>query len=106
MTESGTTTVRVILPVHLRRLAGLSGSETVVSVTDPVTIGAAIDAVEAAHPVLSGAIRDRATGRRRAFVRYFACQQDLSHAPVDELLPAEIVEGREPLLIVGAMAGG
>ena len=97
--------IRVVLPGHLRRLAQVDG-EVMVDVGGDATLGAVLDAVEAAHPVLRGTIRDQATMKRRAFVRYFACQQDLSHETADTQLPAEVVDGREPLLVVGAMAGG
>ncbi len=97
--------VRVKLPTHLRRLAGVEG-EVRVEVADPVTLAAVLDAVEARHPQLRGAIRDRATGRRRAFVRFFACEEDLSHEPPDTPLPEAVIRGAEPLLVVGAMAGG
>ena len=97
--------VRVRLPTHLRRLAGVDG-EIQVDVADPVTLAAVLDAVESRHPALRGAIRDRATGRRRAFVRFFACEEDLSHEPPDTLLPEPVTSGAEPLLVVGAMAGG
>jgi hypothetical protein len=97
--------VRVVLPYHLRRLAG-TGAEVVVDVPAPVTQAALLDALEAAHPPLRGAIRDMATGRRRAFVRFFACEQDLSHDPPDAMLPDAVATGAEPLLVVGAMAGG
>jgi len=98
-------TVRVVLPGHLKRLAQVE-HEVEVEVGDPATLGGVLDALEAAHPVLRGTIRDRGTGKRRAFVRFFACEQDLSHEPADAVLPPEVVEGREPLLVVGAMAGG
>jgi molybdopterin synthase sulfur carrier subunit len=98
------TTVRVVLPAHLRRLAQVDG-EVRVDVADP-TIAAVLDALEAAHPVLRGTIRDQATAKRRNFVRYFACEQDLSHEPPDSELPPRVVTGDEPLLVVGAMAGG
>jgi sulfur-carrier protein len=97
--------VRVRLPTHLRRLARVDG-EIQVDVAEPVTLAAVLDAVEARHPALRGAIRDRATGRRRAFVRFFACEEDLSHEPPDTLLPEPVTCGAEPLLVVGAMAGG
>jgi sulfur-carrier protein len=99
------TTIRVILPGHLKRLAQLDG-EVAVDIDGTVTLAAVLDAVEAAHPVLRGTIRDQVTAKRRAFVRFFACEQDLSHEPTDAPLPAEVVSGREPLLVVGAMAGG
>ena len=97
--------VRVRLPTHLRRLAGVDG-EVSVGVPDPPTVAAVLDALEARHPVLRGAIRDRDTGVRRPFVRFFACEQDLSHDPPDRALPDAVVNGAEPLLVVGAMAGG
>lgn len=98
------TAVRVKLPTHLRRLAQVDG-EVVLEVV-PATLGGVLDALEAAHPVLRGTLRDRATGRRRAFVRFFACESDLSHSPPDEPLPDAVVRGDEPVLVVGAMAGG
>jgi sulfur-carrier protein len=97
--------VRVKLPTHLRRLAQVDG-EVAVDVATPVTQRAVLDALEDAYPVLKGTIRDRGTRRRRAFVRFFACEEDLSHADPDEPLPAAVAEGREPYLVVGAMAGG
>ena len=97
--------VRVKLPVHLRRLAQVDG-EVTVDVDGAATVGDVLDALEARHPVLRGAIRDRATGRRRAFVRFFACEEDLSHDGPDAALPEPVVRGAEPLLVVGAMAGG
>ena len=99
------TSVRVKLPTHLRRLAGVDG-EVCVDVAGPATLAAVLDAVESRHPELRGAIRDRATGRRRAFVRFFACEEDLSHAAPDMPLPDPVSRGAEPLLVVGAMAGG
>lgn len=98
-------TVRVRLPTHLRRLARVDG-EVSVAVAEPITVAGVLDALEAAHPVLRGAIRDRDTGARRPFVRFFACEQDLSHDPPTTLLPEPVVRGEEPLLVVGAMAGG
>lgn len=100
-----TATVRVVLPGHLRTLAQV-GAEMAVEVSGPVTIASVLDAVEKAHPELRGTIRDHTTLRRRAFVRYFACQQDLSHDAPEDPLPAAVADGREPLLVVGAMAGG
>lgn len=99
------TPVRVVLPAHLRALAHVSG-ELSVRVGQTCTLRAVLDAVEAQHPVLRGTLRDPATGRRRAFVRFFACRQDLSHDDVDAALPVEVSRGEEPLLVVGAMAGG
>jgi sulfur-carrier protein len=103
--QSVPTSVRVKLPTHLRRLARVEG-EVRVDVTGPATLAAVLDAVESRHPELRGAIRDRATGRRRAYVRFFACEQDLSHTPPDTPLPDPVTRGAEPLLVVGAMAGG
>jgi molybdopterin synthase sulfur carrier subunit len=97
--------VRVVLPAHLRSLAKLHG-ELRLTVAAPVTVAAVLDALESSHPVLRGTVRDIASGRRRSFVRLFACQEDVSHQGLDALLPAAVVEGREPLLVVGAMAGG
>ncbi|HEX9478069.1 MAG TPA: MoaD/ThiS family protein [Methylomirabilota bacterium] len=97
--------IRVILPAHLRTLARLHG-EVKIDVAGPVTVGAVLDALEAAYPMLRGTIRDQVTRQRRAFLRFFACEQDLSHEPPDTLLPEAVVSGAEPLLVVGAMAGG
>jgi molybdopterin converting factor small subunit len=98
-------TVRVMLPAHLRTLARVDG-EVKVDVGAQPTLGSALDALEAAYPMLRGTIRDQVTHRRRAFVRFFACEQDLSHEPPETLLPAAVASGAEPLLVVGAMAGG
>ncbi|WP_245811909.1 MoaD/ThiS family protein [Actinophytocola xinjiangensis] len=98
-------TVRVRLPVHLRRLARVDG-EVTVEVPGEVTTDAVLGALERRYPVLRGTIRDAATGRRRAYVRYFACEQDLSHEEPDSPLPARVADGSEPFLVVGAMAGG
>ena len=98
--------IRVQLPFHLRNLARLSGNEVALEVPAPVTIAAVLDALEAKHPMLRGTIRDHGTRKRRPFIRYFACREDLSLHPPETTLPAEIIEGREPFLIVGAMAGG
>ncbi len=98
-------TVRVVLPAHLRTLARVTG-EIDVDVAGVVTPAAVIDAIEARYPMLAGTIRDHATRQRRALVRFFACQQDVSHDPLDAPLPDAIARGHEPLLIVGAMAGG
>lgn len=97
--------IRIILPQHLRTLARV-GSEVEVELEGPATVRAVLDALEASHPVLRGTIRDHATQRRRPFVRFFACEEDLSHEPPDTPLPAAVVNGTEPLLVVGAMAGG
>lgn len=98
--------IRVVLPAHLKTLARTDQREVRVEVDGAVTIAAVLDALEALYPVLRGTIRDTATGRRRALVRFFACQEDLSHEPLETPLPDEVAAGKEPLLIVGAMAGG
>ncbi len=102
---NGTETVmtRVQLPYHLRTLAGVH-SEIVLE--DAATLDQVVDALEAAYPGLRGTVRDAATGKRRAFVRFFACKQDLSHASPGDPLPEAVLRGDEPLLVVGAMAGG
>ena len=97
--------IRVILPAHLRTLARVDG-EVKVDVAGPVTVGAVLDALEAAYPMLRGTIRDQVTRQRRAFLRFFACEEDLSHDPPDTPLPEAVASGAEPLLVVGAMAGG
>jgi hypothetical protein len=97
--------IRVVLPFHLRNLARVDG-EVELEVAAPVTIGAVVDALEARHPVLQGTIRDHGTLKRRPFVRYFACKEDLSLEPPETLLPPAVINGEEPFLIVGAMAGG
>ena len=99
------TGIRVKLPAHLRRLAQVDG-EVVLDVPGPVTQRSVLDALEARHPVLRGTIREHGTLRRRAFVRFFACEQDLSHDEPDTPLPAAVAAGTEPFLVVGAMAGG
>ena len=97
--------IRVALPAHLRQLAQVQG-DVVLDVPAPPTIGAVLDALESRHPVLQGTIRDHVTRRRRAFVRFFACEEDLSHDAPDTPLPAKVASGEEPFLVVGAMAGG
>jgi sulfur-carrier protein len=97
--------IRVVLPAHLRTLAHVNG-EVKLEVDPPVTQRAVLDALEARYPVLRGTIRDQVTRRRRAFLRVFACEQDLSHEEPDTELPDAVATGAEPLLIVGAMAGG
>ena len=97
--------IRIVLPAHLRTLARVGG-EVKVAVEEPVTLGAVLDALEAGYPMLRGTIRDHVTHERRAFLRFFACEQDLSHDPTDTPLPAAVVSGAEPLLVIGAMAGG
>lgn len=97
--------IRVLLPVHLRTLARLDG-EAQVNVADPPTLRSVLDAVEEQFPVLRGSIRDHTTLKRRPYVRFFACQEDWSHESPDTPLPQPIASGAEPLLIIGAMAGG
>ena len=97
--------IRVILPAHLRTL-GRTGEEVNVEVEGPVTLGSVLDALEARYPTLQGAIRDHVTLRRRPFVRFFACQEDLSHQSYETPLPEAVASGAEPLLIIGAIAGG
>jgi molybdopterin synthase sulfur carrier subunit len=97
--------IRVVLPAHLRTLARVDG-EVELDVAGQVTQRLVLDALEARYPMLCGTIRDRRTGQRRAFVRFFACEQDLSHEQPDTPLPDAVSSGAEPFLIVGAMAGG
>ncbi len=97
--------IRLVLPYHLRKLVGYD-DELQLEVDGPLTLGAVLDALEARHPVLRGTIRDHGTLRRRPFIRFFACKEDLSNEPVETTLPEAVVNGAEPLLIVGAMAGG
>lgn len=97
--------IRVMLPAHLRMLAHVDG-EVQLPLEGPITQGAILDALEAAYPVLRGTIRDHVTKRRRPFVRFFACEEDLSHDPADAPLPEAVATGAEPFMIVGAMAGG
>ena len=97
--------IRVALPFHLRTLARVDG-EVQVQVENPATLGSVLDALEAHYPVLRGTIRDHITLRRRPFVRFFACEEDLSLEPPETPLPAAVAAGAEPFLIVGAMAGG
>jgi len=97
--------IRVILPHHLRTLAGVDG-EVRLEVEGPATRSAVLDALEATYPVLRGTIRDHGTLERRAFIRFFACGRDLSHEPADDPLPDAVASGDEPFRVVGAMAGG
>jgi hypothetical protein len=97
--------IRVILPPHLRALARVSG-EVLLDVPGQVTLRSALDALEVSYPMLRGTIRDHSTQQRRPFVRFFACSEDLSHEPPDTPLPNAIASGEEPLLVVGAIAGG
>jgi hypothetical protein len=97
--------IRVVLPYHLRNLARV-GAEVELEVQGPATLRSVLDALEARYPMLCGTIRDQVTGQRRAFLRFFACQRDLSHDPAESPLPAAVADGTEPLLVVGAIAGG
>src|SRR5499426_3950766 len=97
--------IRVVLPYHLRALAHVTG-EVELEVSGPTTQRSVLDALEARYPMLRGTIRDQVTQRRRPFVRFFACEEDLSHEPPDAPLPDAVTAGREPFLVVGAMAGG
>jgi sulfur-carrier protein len=97
--------IRIVLPAHLKNLAQVSG-EVRLDVTSPVTQRLVLDALEARYPMLRGTIRDHRTGQRRAFVRFYACEEDLSNEPPDAPLPDRVVTGDEPFLVVGAMAGG
>ena len=97
--------IRVVLPAHLKTLARVQG-EVELELSEPATVGAVVDALEARYPMLRGTIRDPATRVRRPFLRFFACGDDLSHGGAEQALPAAVLEGREPLLVVGAMAGG
>jgi molybdopterin synthase sulfur carrier subunit len=97
--------IRVVLPAHLRTLARVEGEQTF-AIDGVLSIDAVLDAIEARHPMLRGTIRDAGTRKRRPYVRFFACERDLSHAPTDAPLPDAVANGTEPLLIVGAMAGG
>jgi molybdopterin synthase sulfur carrier subunit len=98
--------LRIELPQHLRTLASLSGHEIILDVPLPVTIASTLDALEATYPMLRGTIRDQFTGQRRPFLRFFACEEDLSHLPLDTPLPPSVCSGYEPLIILGAIAGG
>lgn len=97
--------IRVVLPAHLRTLARVDG-EVTLHIDGPVTQSSVLDALEARYPMLRGTVRDHVTLKRRAFVRFFACEQDLSHGSPDTPLPDAVATGTEPFLIVGAMAGG
>jgi hypothetical protein len=98
-------TIRVVLPPHLRALARV-GSELQLELTGPITIRSVVDALESSYPMLRGTIRDHVTQQRRPFLRFFACSEDLSHESPDTPLPDAVASGTEPLLIVGAIAGG
>ena len=97
--------IRVVLPFHLRTLARVD-DDVQLEINEPATLGSVLDALEARYPVLRGAIRDRVTLRRRPFVRFYACKEDLSLEPPETRLPDEVARGAEPFLIIGAMAGG
>jgi sulfur-carrier protein len=97
--------IRVILPMHLRTLAGVS-DEVILDVDGPVTQASILDALEARYPMLRGTIRDQFTHKRRPFLRFFACREDLSHEAADELVPEPVASGAEPFMVVGAIAGG
>ena len=97
--------IRVVLPFHLRNLARVEG-DVQLEVAQPVTVRAILDALETKYPVLQGTVRDHGTMKRRPFIRFFACKEDLSNDPPDTPLPDAITTGTEPFLIVGAMAGG
>ena len=103
--KTGPAMIRVVLPTHLKTLAGVPG-ELEIGVSGTATCAAVLDALEARFPELRGTIRDHSTGRRRPFLRFFACEEDLSHESPDTPLPQAVVEGVEPFLIVGAVAGG
>ena len=98
-------TIRLVIPAHLRTIAKVSG-EVEIDVAAPVTIPAVLDALEAKFPALQGTIRDHVTKLRRPFIRFFACSEDMSHEPPETELPDAVLEGVEPFLIVGAIAGG
>ena len=97
--------VRVELPQHLRTLSG-AGREVTLEVAGVVSVKTVLDALEARYPMLKGTVRDQGTQQRRAFLRFFACEEDLSHEPMDAALPESVAQGKEPLLIIGAIAGG
>ena len=98
--------IRVTLPFHLRNLAQIAGDEVQLDVSGPVTQRSVLDALEAKYPMLRGTIRDHVTQKRRPFVRFFACQEDLSHESVDAPLPEAVARGAEPYMVIGAIAGG
>ena len=97
--------IRIELPYHLRNLAQV-GREVTVEVPGPATLGSVLDALEARYPALRGTIRDHVTHQRRAFLRFYACQEDLSHDPPDTVLPPAVAAGDEPLLVIGSLSGG
>jgi sulfur-carrier protein len=97
--------IRIVLPAHLRTLARVD-YEVTLELENAATLGAVLDALETRYPVLRGTIRDQASGKRRSFVRFFACEEDLSHEQPDDPLPDAVAQGTEPFLVIGAMAGG
>jgi sulfur-carrier protein len=97
--------IRVVIPYHLRNLSG-AGNEVELEVGAPVTLRRVLDALESKYPMLRGTIRDHETQERRAFLRFFACEEDISHEGMDAEVPAAVAEGKEPLLVIGAIAGG
>ncbi|PYR88613.1 MAG: hypothetical protein DMG19_08465 [Acidobacteria bacterium] len=97
--------IRVVLPYHLRNLAHV-GTEVILEVEGPITLRSVIDALEARYPMLRGTIRDHGTLQRRPFLRFFACEQDLSNEPPDAPLPEPVASGKEPFIVIGAIAGG
>lgn len=103
---AGGLVIRVVLPAHLRTLARIGNDEIQVELNGEPTLGAVITAIERTYPVLCGTIRDYSTEKRRPFVRFFACEQDLSHERPETRLPEAVVNGKEPFLVVGATAGG
>lgn len=98
--------IRIVLPFHLRNLAGLGEEDALLEISEPVTVNRIVDALETRYPPLRGTIRDFRTGRRRQLVRFFACGEDLSNQELDTPLPLAVAEGKEPLIILGAIAGG
>lgn len=98
--------IRVELPAHLRRLAGIEPAREIILEPAAPTLAGVLDALEARYPMLRNTLRDAVTGRRRPFIRFYACQEDLSHGPADQTLPLAITSGSEALLIIGAIAGG
>jgi hypothetical protein len=98
--------IRVVLPAHLRTLAGVGSGDVLLDLTGTVTQRSLLDALEARYPTLRGTIRDHVTLERRAFVRFFACEEDLSHEPPDTPLPPAVLNGDEPFYVIGAIAGG
>ena len=99
-------TIRIELPLHLRRLIEVEGHEVSLNVPRPASVGTTLDALESRYPQLRGTIRDHVTHRRRDFLRFFACNEDISHQPTETPLPEAVQQGREPLIILGAIAGG